>query len=320
LTEPSSNTGDDAAHLDDSDTSEFYSANRWPGPNAIVSKKWAERLAPYLPDGPLELLDAGCGSGQYLAGMLAEYPDMNGVGIDISAPSIGDAAALVEGTGVGARAEVLVKSFSDPLDWDQRFDVAISNGAIHHSPDPARSMQNIARSIKPKGLFGCMIYGSRSNHRRYEIKEMLHLLADGDLDLMYDLHRDFQSKYESVWDATPRQMMAALKGKLGRLAARLRGREAYLGYDPTADHKKIFIDGFGTPIDAGFDTSQVRAMLENAGLELVKMIGSGRPDPALLPPTWQAPWQQLPPWTQMRIIELLDPNPSAFSFVARKID
>ncbi len=125
-------------------------------------------------------LDAGCGSGQYTAGMLLEYPYAQAKAIDISETSLGDSRLILRREGVEDRADILCQSFSEPLGWDQQFDFAIANGSIHHSPDPTKSLVNIAKALKPGGVLGCMIYSARSNARRYEIKEVLAILGDGD--------------------------------------------------------------------------------------------------------------------------------------------
>jgi len=79
----------------DTPTANFYAKNRWPGPNALVSRKWAKRFAPYIQNEDFTFLDAGCGSGQYTAGMLLEYPYAQAKAIDISEASLGDARLIL---------------------------------------------------------------------------------------------------------------------------------------------------------------------------------------------------------------------------------
>ena len=106
--------------LTDRHTAAFYGSHSWPGPDAILSRKWVVRFGEHLSsERPLRLLDAGCGSGQDLAGMLAEYPEMSGVGIDLSELSIEYAGKLLDRVGASARAELHVMSFSEPLPWTE---------------------------------------------------------------------------------------------------------------------------------------------------------------------------------------------------------
>lgn len=47
-----------------------------------------DAVAELLPDGPQRVLDAGCGEGYYLAGLLSRHPDWQGAGVDISKEAI----------------------------------------------------------------------------------------------------------------------------------------------------------------------------------------------------------------------------------------
>ena len=299
-------------------TAEFYTQNRWPGPDAIVSKKWAKRLAPYIPVEAFTFLDAGCGSGQYTAGMLLEYPKSEATAVDISETSLRDAKQILRREGVQDRAEIVCQSFSEPLGWDDRFDFAIANGSIHHSPNPTRSLVNIAASLKPGGVLGCMMYGSRSNARRYEIKEALQLLAGTDIEEMYNLFSAYEKKYTSILDRTPRSLLRGARNWLGRRIARFSGQEQVWGYDAQADRRSIFIDGYSAPVDVAFSSPEIRQMLDTAGLELCEMFTMGKLDESLLPPEWVDAWQRLGKWEKVRVCELVAPIPMSFSFAARK--
>jgi SAM-dependent methyltransferase len=302
----------------DARTADFYTANRWPGPDAIVSKKWAKRIAPYVGSDDFRFLDAGCGSGQYTAGMLLAYPTAKATAIDISETSLDDARQIFDREGVADRVEIHCRSFSEPLGWDEQFDLVIANGSIHHSPDPSQSFINIAQALKPGGLLGCMVYGSRSNARRYEIKEVLHLLANNDVDEMYSLFGDYQKKYASILDRPVRTIVRDVKGWVERRLARLSGREQDWGYDPLADQRRIFVDGYVAPTDVSFTSGDLKKLLDDAGLEICEMFSMGRPDEAKLPPKWVDPWRRLSEWDKIRVCELVTPHPMSFSFVARK--
>lgn len=302
----------------DASTAAFYAAHPWPGPDAMVSRKWALRLRPYIREGAFEFLDAGCGSGQYTAGMLLEYPQARAVAIDLSERSLEDSRSLLRTAGVEDRAEVLCRSFSDPLPWKDRFDVVIANGSIHHSPDPVVSFVHIAKSMKVGGLLGCMVYGIRSNARRYEVKEMLHLLTDGDVEEMYKLYSAYDRVYGSIFDKPLRTLIRDAKLWVGRRLSRWSGKEEQWGYDPRTDHKQVFIDGYAAPIDAAFTSREIQGMLSAAGLELCEMLSGGRSDESVMPAEWVQPWKKLSEWDRIRVSELVTPTPMSFSFIARR--
>jgi SAM-dependent methyltransferase len=299
-------------------TAKFYAANTWPGPDAIVSRKWATRLAPYIQSKDFTFLDAGCGSGQYTAGMLLEYPGAKATAIDISEPSLDDARQIMRREGLGDRVEIDCRSFSEPLGWDNQFDFAIANGSIHHSPDLKQSMINIAAALKPGGVLGCMIYGSRSNARRYEIKEILHTLGGGDDDEMYDLYVAYKKKYASILDRTPRVLIRQAKHWVGRRIAKITGREQYWGYESHRDGRRLFVDGYVTPLDVAISSRGLKELLDAAGLELCEMFTMGRPDKSILPQAWIEPWERLSEWEKIRVCEIVTPHPMGFSFAARK--
>lgn len=303
----------------DASTAAFYAAHPWPGPNAIVSRKWALRLKSYVPEGQFRFLDAGCGSGQYATGMLLEYPQSRAIAIDLSENSLRDTQSLLKQTGTQDRADVQRRSFSEPLGWDDSFDIAIANGSLHHSPNPAQSLVNVAKSLKVGGVLGCMVYGDRSNARRYELKELLHLLGGGDPETMYRLYLAFDRSYGSLLDKTPRTLYRNLKNWIGRRLSRLSGTESSWGYDPFADRKQAFIDGYLAPIDVAFSSRQLAEMLSQAGLDLCEMLTMGRPDETMLPAEWRPRWRALSRWDQIRVSELATPFPMSLSFIARRV-
>ncbi|MBH63978.1 MAG: hypothetical protein CL569_16330 [Alphaproteobacteria bacterium] len=305
--------------LSDSHTQKFYSSHRWPGPEAIVSRKWAVRLRPYIDNGDLQFLDAGCGSGQYSLGMLAEYPAARGVAIDLSTSSLDDLRKSASRAGFEDRLEIECRSFSEPLGWDGRFDVVIANGSIHHSPNLHNSIRNIGRAMKVGGILGSMIYGDRSHARRYEVKEALQLMSGGDIELMHELYKSYEAKFGTWLDRTPRAVIRNAKNWINRRYARLMGKEEALGYDPRADHKKIFIDGYAAPIDVAISSLELREMLEVAGLDLCELLTMARPDSSQLPEGWCETWERLSEWDRIRVCELLTPEPTSFSFIARRL-
>jgi SAM-dependent methyltransferase len=270
--------------LSDEDTQNFYGRHSWPGPKAIVSRKWAARFGDLLnSDTPIRLLEAGCGSGQDIVGMLSEFPEMTGVGVDLSKLSIEHAENLSSRQNVSDRVAFHSLSFSDPLPWRDEFDVVISHGAIHHSPDPAKSMANISAALKPGGLFGAMIYGERSQQRRYEIKEALSIMGATEIDHAFELYNSYQGKYNSILDKTLRTLIRDLRRSVGRFRQKMLGKEEYLGYDENKFKRDIFVDGYFTPIDRAYNSRQIHEMMDGAGLELIEMLSAGKPEEDLLP-------------------------------------
>ena len=306
---------------DDADRAvrDFYAQLRYPGPDALVTTVWARRLRPYVGDGRLRFIDAGCGSGRHTAGLLRTYPQARVTAFDVSGPSLAEARALADALGFQDRVNFLQASFLEPLPFEAEFDLALAAGTIHHSTDPTKALCNIAATVKPGGLVAGMVYSRRSAQRRYELKEMLQILSAGDQTRLRPLYRAYAARYEGPWDRTPRQTLGRLRKAASRLRHRLTGRLGDYGYFTHSKRpEEFFIDAFSNPLDQAFDSHEVKAMLDAAGLELERMFTLGRADPGLLPPAWRERWTGLDPWEQVRISELADPSPAAFSFLARK--
>ena len=296
------------------EVAEFYALLRYPGPDALITYLWPNRVSAFVPDKPFTFLDAGCGAGRHTAGMLDRYPQARGYCIDLSQPSLDAAVALLETKGFADRATLWKASYLDPIQVPAPVDIALAIGTIHHCPDPARALTNIAATVKPGGHVACMVYGTRGHRRRYEIKEALGMLT-ADAREVEKLHRTFSRKYMSILDITPRVLWRKTRDRASHALNRLLGRKRY-GYW-VEQRTGIFLrDAMMNPIDVAFETDGVRRLVEAAGLEVVAMLGVGRHDPDLLPEGWS--WDHLDFWQKTRLSELLDPDPKSWSFIARK--
>jgi SAM-dependent methyltransferase len=98
------------------------------------------------------VLDAGCGGGRYAA--LAGLRGARVVGVDLST-SVEKAAAHCS-----QLPNVLIIQ-ADLLDLplaERAFDLVYSIGVLHHTPDPRRAFQQIARCVKPGGRLAVWLY------------------------------------------------------------------------------------------------------------------------------------------------------------------
>jgi len=98
------------------------------------------------------VLDAGCGGGRYAA--MAGLHGARLIGVDLSA-AVEKAAALCK-----ELPNVLIVQ-GDLLDLplaERAFDLVYSIGVLHHTPDPRRAFQQIARRVKPGGRLAVWLY------------------------------------------------------------------------------------------------------------------------------------------------------------------
>ncbi len=109
---------------------------------AIVDRKG-------LRQSPLKLLDLGTGSGCLLITLLAELPEANGVGIDVSVPALRLARSNAEALGVGARASFVAGDWLEGIGG--AFDLVVANPPYIASGDIA----GLSREVNaPRSLGG----------------------------------------------------------------------------------------------------------------------------------------------------------------------
>jgi ubiquinone/menaquinone biosynthesis C-methylase UbiE len=129
-----------------------------------------ERYAPLLAklegqDGPLSLLDAGCGSGNS-ASLLFDglWQRLRYVGADIS--SAVDIAKETISAATPDCAFVQCDLMQLPFP-DQSFDVVFSEGVLHHTPSTHDAILATARLVRPGGLYSIYVYAKKSPAREF---------------------------------------------------------------------------------------------------------------------------------------------------------
>lgn len=104
------------------------------------------------------VLDVGCGNG-YILSHFAQY-GAHTTGIDLTARGVGLSSRRfqlerLQGDFVQGNAEEL------PFETDC-FDLVLSMGVLHHTPNTQRAVQEIYRVLRPGGLFLIMLYHKNS--------------------------------------------------------------------------------------------------------------------------------------------------------------
>ena len=94
------------------------------------------------------VLDVGCGTGVLQAALREREPGLALIGVDVSAAMLARAADRL-----GAQV-TLCQAPAEQLPFDEAtFDVVVSASSLHHWPDPARGLAEMARVLKASGLF-----------------------------------------------------------------------------------------------------------------------------------------------------------------------
>lgn len=99
----------------------------------------------------VSVLDVGCGSGRTVNLMAEEFPGSTFIGYDLSEEAIAKARKDAAQRGL-INADFAVKDVAQLTDAAQ-YDLITAFDAIHDQAGPQRVLENIARALKPDGVF-----------------------------------------------------------------------------------------------------------------------------------------------------------------------
>ncbi len=220
-------------------------------------------------------IDVGCGTGRW-----SKYLSNRAGFIEAVDPSN---ALLVAGKVLEGVSNVrLTKASTDTIPFpDETFDFGMSIGVLHHIPSTPRALADCVRKIKKGGHFYVYLYYSLDNRGPF-FKFIFFLV---------DLIRKIISSFPSGIKKFFCDMMAVLLYMPVVLAGRL---IKWMGFKKLAAkmplssyHDRSFfiirndaLDRFGTKLEQRFSRTQITAMMQNAGLEEVKISDK--------PPYWHA--------------------------------
>jgi ubiquinone/menaquinone biosynthesis C-methylase UbiE len=122
-------------------------------------------------------LDLGCGTGALIGEILAAQPDKQAYGIDLSEKMIGVARGKL-----GGKAELTIGDAEHLPYKDAFFDAVCCNFSFHHYPAPKRVAGEVARVLKPGGVF---LIGDEWFHAlgRGIVNIYFHVSHDGDVKI-----------------------------------------------------------------------------------------------------------------------------------------
>lgn len=146
---------------------------------------------PYKPLGnrAIDVLIAGCGTGQHAIQRAQQLQSANVLAIDLSLASLGYAIRKTKELGLTnlryAQGDILA------LEDDKTFDVIDSSGVLHHLKEPLTGWRRLAGLLRPGGLMHIGLYSSTARRdinaardllakqgRAYSVSEVRRLRAD----------------------------------------------------------------------------------------------------------------------------------------------
>ncbi len=110
-----------------------------------VREAWAARLRGWLPRGPADVLDLGCGTGTL--SLLASEARHRVTGVDLSPRMVELARAKL----AGRDAAFLVGDAAAPPVGEQRFDAVLVRHVLWTLPDPGRVLRHWRGLLRPGG-------------------------------------------------------------------------------------------------------------------------------------------------------------------------
>lgn len=114
-----------------------------------------------IPDGPLRILVAGCGTGRHAIQTARRYQDCSVLAVDLSRRSLAYAKRMARDLGVPnitfAQADILALAAHA-----ERFDLIESSGVLHHLAYPLQGWSALRTLLAPAGLMRIALYSRRA--------------------------------------------------------------------------------------------------------------------------------------------------------------
>lgn len=186
----------------------FYERNPFPGympaddAAALLDRC---RASPFLdgldkaiaPDATV--LDAGCGTGQITNFLGLAGPRRAVLGADLCNASLSAAEGFRSRAGVRNVRFVRADLFNLPT-REERFDVVISRGVVHHTPDPARATAGVARRVRPGGMLVLGFYETIAR-MPHQVRQVLSRGGRAPIALLDPVlrRRDLDARKKETW-------------------------------------------------------------------------------------------------------------------------
>lgn len=135
---------------------EMYENRPYPRWTSVNSTKTSEALRNISSN--IEILVAGCGTGQEPALYASVLPEAKITAIDLSRSSIAYGMRMAEELGYLPRITFLHGDLMKVGELNKKFDYVVSSGVLHHLKDPDKGLSAILDTLKPGGKMSLSLY------------------------------------------------------------------------------------------------------------------------------------------------------------------
>lgn len=246
----------------------------------------------------IRILDAGCGTGVGTEYLVHLNPQATVVGIDLSAGALNVAKERCQHSGAN-RVEFHHLSLFDVEQLPGEFDLINCVGVLHHTSDPIRGIQALAKKLAPGGLMHIFVYAELG---RWEISLMQKAIALLQGDKRGD-YRDGVSVGRRIFDSLPEN---------NRIVKREKERWALEN-----QRDENFADMYVHPQEIDYNIETLFELIDASSLDFVGFSNPGYWNlerllvkaPELIERAGNLRERQ-----RYRLIELLDPDISHYEF------
>ncbi|MEH1856269.1 MAG: class I SAM-dependent methyltransferase [Nostoc sp.] len=246
----------------------------------------------------IRILDAGCGTGVGTEYLVHLNPQASVVGIDLSTGALAVAKERCQRSGAN-RVEFHHLSLFDVEQLPGEFDLINCVGVLHHTTDPIRGIQALAKKLAPGGLMHIFVYGELG---RWEIQLMQKAIAL----IQGDKKGDYRDGVQ-----VGRQIFASLPEN-NRIVKYDKQR-----WSLENNKDEYFADMYVHPQEIDYNTETLFELIDASGLEFIgfsnpsfwdleRLLGKA---PELVERAKELSDRQL-----YRLIELLDPEVTHYEF------
>jgi len=121
--------------------------------------RWRRFLVSRIPDDALRVLDVASGTAAVAIELARRSPERRIVGIDQSAEMLAAGRTRVERAGLGSRIELREGRAEELPFGDGEFDALTFTYLLRYVDDPAATMRELARVVRPGGVLAMLEFG-----------------------------------------------------------------------------------------------------------------------------------------------------------------